>query len=99
MRLAVVAYIVPFVLVYQPALVMQGSVHEIVVVQKVHDEVSKYQLYNLDTEVLLQWASSAEDGTELTLHFAGDLQGGEYVLVVPSSGMFGGESLNYFRVL
>ncbi len=75
-----------------------GSVHEIVVVQKVFDDVSKYQLYNLDTESLIPWAGSSTDGTELTLH-PRELPGGEYVLVVPSSGMFGGESMDYFRVL
>ena len=75
-----------------------GSVHEIVVVQKVFDDVSKYQLYNLDTETLIPWGGSSADGTELTLH-PRELPAGQYVLVVPSSGMFGGESMDYFRVL
>ncbi len=75
-----------------------GAVREIVIVQKVFDDVPKYQLYNLDSEVLIPWADSATDGTTLTLH-PKELPGGRYALVVPSSGMFGGETVDYFTVL
>jgi len=75
-----------------------GSIRVATVVQKQFSEVDSYQLLNLTTGQSVDWASSAVDGMQLTLRPAGDLPPGEYVFIVPSDGMFGGNSLHYFRL-
>ncbi len=74
------------------------SIQAAVVVQKQFAEPDSYQLINLTTGQRVGWASSAVDGMQLTLRAAGDLPPGEYVLIVPSDGMFGGSSVHYFRL-
>jgi hypothetical protein len=75
-----------------------GSVREIAVVQKVFDDQDRYQLIDLTTNRSVAFGSSSTAGMRLTLRPDGALAAGEYLLVVPLDGMFGGQSWHYFRV-
>ena len=75
-----------------------GSVRAATIVQKQFAEPNSYRLLNLTTGQSVEWGSSAADGMHLTLRPAGELPPGEYMLIVPSDGMFGGNSLHYFRL-
>ena len=75
-----------------------GSIEAATVVQKQFDEPDNYQLLNLTTGEQVEWASSATDRMQLTLRPAAELPPGDYKFIVPSDGMFGGNSLHYFRL-
>ena len=75
-----------------------GSIRAATVVQKQFAERDSYQLLNLTTGQEIDWASSAVDRMQLTLRPEGELPPGEYLFIVPSDGMFGGNSLHYFRL-
>lgn len=75
-----------------------GSVRAATIVQKQFAEPDSYRLLNLATGQPVEWASSAAEGMHLTLRPAGELPRGEYMLIVPSDGMFGGNTLHYFRL-
>jgi hypothetical protein len=76
----------------------EGSVREIAVVQKVFDDQDRYQLIDLTDNRAVGFASSSKEGMRLTLRPDGALVTGEYLLVVPLDGMFGGQSWHYFRI-
>ena len=75
-----------------------GSLRAATVVQKQFAEPDDYQLLNLTTGQAVEWASSVADGMQLTMRPAGELPPGEYLFIVPSDGMFGGNSMHYFRL-
>ena len=68
------------------------------IVQKQFAEPDSYRLLNLTTGQTVEWASSAVDGMQLTLRPAGELPPGEYLFIVPSDSMFGGNTVHYFRL-
>ena len=74
------------------------SIRAATIVQKQFAEPDGYRLLNMTTGQRVEWASSATEGMHLTLRPAGELPPGEYLLIVPSDGMFGGNSLHYFRL-
>ena len=75
-----------------------GSIQAAAVVQKAFAELDSYRLTNMTTGHSLPWASSEAAGMQLTLHPAAELPPGDYALIVPSDGMFGGRSYHYFRI-
>ena len=75
-----------------------GSIRAATVVQKQFAETGSYRLLNLSTGQPVDWGSSSADGMQLTLRPAEQLPSGEYLFIVPSDGMFGGNSMHYFRL-
>ena len=75
-----------------------GSITAATVVQKQFDDADSYRLLNLTTGRQVEWASSERDGMHLTLRPASQLAPGAYLLIVPSDGMFGGNTLHYFML-
>lgn len=75
-----------------------GTVRAATIVQKQFGVPDSYRLLNLTTGESVEWASSGADGMHLTLRPAGELPPGDYMLIVPSDGMFGGNTLHYFRL-
>lgn len=75
-----------------------SAVREIATVQRAVDRLEKYQLYALSTGTLVRWTRTVAEGSTLHLTPPRPLASGGYMLVVPSDGMFGGQSWHYFRI-
>ncbi len=74
------------------------DVSAITVVQNQFDTYDKYQLYNMSTQAQINLKDAKVQGHQLTFQLGGALTPGEYMMVVPSDSMYGGEIWNYFQV-
>ena len=75
----------------------KDSIKSITIVLKQFDEPDAYQLYDLGTNERIQWKDAKQEGIHLNL-VPDTLPVGEYVLVVPTDSMFGGQTLHYFKI-
>ncbi len=73
-----------------------ANVHSIAIVMKQFDVPEHYVLMNGTTGEQIRWGTVSQNGTQLILTPASPLPAGEYELVVPTDGMFGGDTYHYF---
>jgi hypothetical protein len=73
------------------------AIRSIVVVQKQFAAPEDYRLFNLTAGRPIAWQSARTQAMHLTLTPA-PLPAGDYVLVVPTDSMFGGQTQHYFRL-
>lgn len=74
-----------------------GDVQQIAVVQKVFAEPSDYRLFDLSRGTVVDWLSVSRSDGALELD-PGPLGAGDYEVLVPTDGMFGGSTLHFFRL-
>ncbi|MDQ6886098.1 MAG: hypothetical protein M3068_02265 [Gemmatimonadota bacterium] len=73
------------------------DVHAIVAVQRAFDEPTHYRLYALASGRIIPWRR-AERAPHLLRLTPAEFAAGDYMLIVPSDGMYGGETRHYFRL-
>lgn len=78
-------------------LLEKDSLHAVAVVQKQFDPIDNFLLYNLTTGERFYWPEAEQSGTQLRLE-TGPLPPGDYMLVVPTDSMYGGNTYHYFRL-
>ncbi|MDQ2807682.1 MAG: hypothetical protein M3Z04_12365, partial [Chloroflexota bacterium] len=74
------------------------DISSIAVVQNQFDTYDKYQLYEMNTETQMTLQDGHAQGHELTFKLGGTLTPGQYMMVVPSDSMYGGEIWNFFVI-
>ncbi len=72
------------------------NVHSVAVVLKQFDVPEHYVLMNGATGEQIRWGTVSQKGTQLILTPLNPLSPGEYELVAPTDGMFGGDTFHYF---
>ncbi len=73
-----------------------ANVHSVAVVLKQFDVPEHYVLMNGTTGEQIRWGSVSKKGTEMILTPLNPLAAGEYELIAPTDGMFGGDTYHYF---
>ncbi len=72
------------------------NIHSIAIVMKQFDAPEHYILMNGTTGEQIRWGAVSKQGTQLILTPLNPLSPGEYELVAPTDGMFGGDTYHYF---
>lgn len=75
-----------------------GDIRSIAVVQNQFDTYDKYQLYDMNTETQVTLQGATVQGHELAFNLGRPLTPGQYMMVVPSDSMYGGEIWNFFKI-
>ncbi len=75
-----------------------GDISSIAVVQNQFDTYDKYQLYDMNTETQVTLQDGHAHGHELTFNLGRPLTPGQYMMIVPSDSMYGGEIWNFFKI-
>ena len=75
-----------------------ATLHSIAAVQKQHDVIENYQLWNVDTIQLIPWVSWNDEDGYRTLDLPSPLPPGSYMFVLPSDSMYGGATWHFFKV-
>lgn len=75
------------------------NIQEIVVNYKHFSPADQYQLYEVNTRKHIDWTDAWQEGSHLTLIPSKPLQSGDYMLIVPTDSMFGGNTTHYFHLL
>lgn len=76
----------------------RSTVLAVAAVQKQFDDPAHYRLYQLPAGNVIPWRSVARSDHTLRLIPPTPLPRGDYLLTVPSDGMFGGHTSHYFRL-
>jgi hypothetical protein len=78
--------------------VLDGSqVQSVIVIQAQHFSPEQYQLIDMERDQQIQWISATFEGKQARL-VAERLLPGDYMLIQPTTGMFGGSHYFYFRI-
>lgn len=80
------------------AVLPEGAIEQIAVVQKRFDPPENHRLYRDNDREPIPWADSKQDGTQLLLTPAEPLGPGRYELTVPTDSMYGGFTRHFFRI-
>ncbi len=75
-----------------------ANVHSIAIVRQQFDVPENYVLMNGTTGETIRWGTVSKNGTQMILTPAEPLTAGEYELVAPTDGMFGGDNYHYFII-
>jgi hypothetical protein len=73
------------------------TLHTLTVVHKQFYPPESYLLYNLTANALIPWQATHQQDRQLVLD-PGPLVPGDYLFIMPTMDMFGGESYHYFRL-
>ncbi len=75
-----------------------ANVHAIAIVLKQFDVPEHYILVNGTTGEQIRWDSVSKNGTQMILTPPYPLAPGQYELMAPTDGMFGGDTYHYFII-
>ncbi len=75
-----------------------ANVHSIAIVLKQFDLPEHYILVNGTTGDQIRWGTVSKNGTQMILTPLEPLTPGQYELMAPTDGMFGGDTFHYFTL-